>query len=186
MNFNDSLDLSPLFWKLDRQIQQSLQRDKFRVQLERVANGVKDHQIETLKHVGATADKTVSFVDLEKSRPVFEYKLSYSDPDPIESADKEVSQTFRVEVLEHQPALKRIQVRVQWNGGDGVFWVDMFDFPMSKFVPISKSERLAAVLRRYSSDDAQLSLIYFPRARSGVKDKPFLDEVISDLRRKSN
>jgi hypothetical protein len=42
------------------------------------------------------------------------------------------------------------------------------------------------VLIRYSAEDAQLGLIYFPSSRSGVKDKPFLDEVISTLLRKAS
>jgi len=41
------------------------------------------------------------------------------------------------------------------------------------------------ILRRYKPPKATLTLIYFPSSRSGVKDKPFIDEVIADLKRKT-
>lgn len=186
LNFNDSLDLSPLFWQLDRQIQQAQLRSGLRVQLERIANSVKDHQIVTLEAVGAVANETVSFAELDKSGLLIDRELSYADPDPLAAKGQRVKQHFRVEILDHQPASRRILVRVDRDGGKSVFWVDMFDFPMANFVRISKSERLSVVLKRYTPDDAQLTLIYFPGSRSGVKDKPFLDEVISDLRRKDS
>lgn len=184
LNFNDSLDLSPLFWQIDRLIQQSDQRGRLRGQLERIANAVKDHQIVTLEAVGAVANETVSFAELNRPDPLIDRELSYSDP--LAPAGQKARQRFRVEVLDHQSAAQRVLVRVDRDGGKSVFWVDLFDFPMANFVRISKSERLSVVLKRYTPEDAQLTLIYFPGARSGVKDKPFLDEVISDLRRKSS
>lgn len=66
------------------------------------------------------------------------------------------------------------------------FWVDEFDFPLSNFSRISKSERFALVMTRYKPPDIGLTLIYFPSSRSGVKDKPFIDEVVSDLKRDVN
>jgi hypothetical protein len=61
------------------------------------------------------------------------------------------------------------------------FWVDEFDFPLASFSRISKSERFAVVMKRFQPPLVGLTLIYFPSSRSGVKDKPFIDEVISNL-----
>ena len=37
-------------------------------------------------------------------------------------------------------------------------------------------------MRRYDPPNVALTLIYFPSSRSGVKDKPYIDEVISGLK----
>jgi len=59
---------------------------------------------------------------------------------------------------------------------------DTFDFPMVNFTRLSRSERFALVLHPYEPpNNAKLKLIYFPSARVGAKDKPFIDDVISDL-----
>ena len=68
------------------------------------------------------------------------------------------------------------------------FWIDTFDFPMANFTRVSRSERFALVLQDYeppkktrSYKVPKVKLIYFPSARLGAKDKPFIDDVISDL-----
>jgi hypothetical protein len=58
-------------------------------------------------------------------------------------------------------------------------------FPLVDFIRISKSERVAIVMTAYDEVAAELTLVYFPSSRSGVKDKPFIDDVISRLRRAS-
>ena len=64
-----------------------------------------------------------------------------------------------------------------------VFWIDTFDFPMVNFTRVSRSERFTVVLQEYEPESvkAKVRLIYFPSARVGAKDKPFIDDVISDL-----
>src|SRR6266849_9203681 len=55
LNFNDSLDLSPLFWQLDREIQQLGQmakRSSMMEQLLRIANEIKRRQMEVLQLSG--------------------------------------------------------------------------------------------------------------------------------------
>jgi hypothetical protein len=41
------------------------------------------------------------------------------------------------------------------------------------------------VLRTYRPDSAQITFVYFPSSRSGVKDKPYMDELLSDLLREA-
>jgi hypothetical protein len=62
----------------------------------------------------------------------------------------------------------------------------MFDFPVVSFTRLSRSERFAVVLIDYQPPlngklKTSVKLIYFPSARIGAKDKPFIDDVISDL-----
>jgi hypothetical protein len=41
--------------------------------------------------------------------------------------------------------------------------------------------RCAVVLRNFGDDSAELTLVYFPGSRSGLKEKPYYDEVIDEL-----
>lgn len=192
LNFNDSLDLSPLFWQLDREIQQratAKKRPALRAQLLRITNEVKDRQAAVLETVGVNKNVKVNFEDLRKD-PGIDEDLSFVDPDPLASKTVVVKRHFTLEVGEHDPVGRRVMVFVTHTGADGLdklsgFWVDVFDFPLVNFSRISKSERFTVLLRRYNPPTADLTLIYFPSLRSGVKDKPFIDEVISDLRRKT-
>ena len=54
---------------------------------------------------------------------------------------------------------------------------------MVNFTRVSRSERFTVVLQEYEPESvkARVRLIYFPSARVGAKDKPFIDDVISDL-----
>ena len=195
LNFNDSLDLSPLFWQLDREVRQPAQakRGPFLVeQLGRVTNAVKDRQIEVLESVGARKDAGINIAGLQNdSGKAIDVDLTFVDPDSTASKEQKLTRHFTVEVAEHDPVGRRVLVFVTHTGRDGkeipsAFWVDVFDFPLTNFVRASKSERFTLVMKRYKPPTADLTLIYFPSSRSGVKDKPFIDEVISNLKRDAN
>jgi hypothetical protein len=185
LNFHESLDLSPLFWQLDRQIsrQSTAGREVFRTHLERIARQVKDRQVEILEVVGAKRDGSIDFEELARGAvPLFDEELAFADPDPL-AHGRTLRRRFKAEVVERDAAGRRLLVRAQDGKTQWVFWVDPFDFPLVEFVRLSRAERFTAVLRAYEAGSAQLTFVYFPSARSGVKDKPFIDEVIADLRR---
>jgi len=195
LNFNDSLDLSPLFWQLDREVRQPAQAEKrpfLLKQLERVTNAVKDRQIEVLESVGARKDAGINIDGLQNdSGKAIDVDLSFVDPDLTASKEQKLTRHFTVEVAEHDPVGRRVLVFVTHRGIGGKetlsgFWVDVFDFPLTNFVRPSKSERFTVVMQQYNPPTANLTLIYYPSSRSGVKDKPFIDEVISNLKRDAN
>jgi hypothetical protein len=188
LNFHDSLTLSPLFWQLQRQIAgepAGRQGDLF-TQLDRIARAIKDRQVEILEVVGDKRDATIDFEELASKGSValFDDKLSFEAPDPLPDQPKS-TRHFTAEVFERDATQHRLNVRVQDDKAQWVFWVDVFDFPMVDFVRLSKSERFTVVLRTYKPQSAELTFIYYPSSRGGVKDKPFIDEVISDLRREA-
>lgn len=192
LNFNESLDLSPLFWQFDREIQQRAAPDKrpgLTAQLLRITAEVKDRQAAALETVGVTKDVKVNLEELHNaSGKAIDADLSFRDPDPLTPNAPVLKRHFSLEVAEHDPARRRVMVFVTHTGADGTdtmasFWVDVFDFPLVNFSRISKSERFTVLLKRYNPPMAELALIYFPSFRSGVRDKPFIDEVIADLRR---
>jgi hypothetical protein len=195
LNFNESLDLSPLFWQLDREIRQPAQtgnRSFLVKQLDRVTNAVKDRQIKALESVGASKEADINFDGLQNDSPkAINVDLSFVDPDLTASKEQKLTRHFTVEVAEHDAVGRRVLVFVTHRGVDGKeilsgFWVDVFDFPLTNFVRASRSERFTIVVQQYKPPTANLTLIYYPTSRSGVKDKPFIDEVISNLKRDSN
>jgi hypothetical protein len=182
LNFHESVNLSPLFWQLDHQIDDEPDklRDRRHGQLRRVAGNVKDRQVEVLEVAGVKRDGTIAFDQIGTAEPLVDEELAFEDPD-ARQARRLHKRHFTVEVVEHDPVYCRLLVRVHDSVRQWVFWADPFDFPLVDFARISKSERFAVILRSYTADSAQLSFIYFPSSRSGAKDKPFIDDVLSDL-----
>ena len=123
LNFNDSLDLSPLFWQLDREIRQQAhpeRRSALMDQLQRITNAVKDRQSEVLEAVGDSVDRKVELSGEAPAlgRPIDE-DLSFSDPDPSAAKDQKLTRHFTVEVAEHDPAGRRILIFVTHTDVNG-------------------------------------------------------------------
>ncbi len=184
LNFNDSLNLSPLFWQLSREIDRGgiarTQKGVLTAQLDRIARDVKDRQLEILEVVGARRDGTIIFDEIADRPLLLEEEMVFRDPDPL-APSRELRRRFKIEVAEHDPVGRRVLVRAHDGKTQWVFWVDVFDFPFLDFARLSKTERFSAVLRTYRPDSAQITFVYFPSSRSGVKDKPYVDELLSDL-----
>jgi hypothetical protein len=191
LNFHESLNLSPLFSQIDREIARSRASDedkgRMRDHLNRIVNGVKARQVALLELFGAKQDATVVFESVGRSdKPLIGQPLKLRDPDAL-PGDSEKTRQFYVDVLEHDAGHQRVLVRLQVDEIDQqwVVWVGPMSFPLVDFIRISKSERVAIVMTAYDEVAAELTLVYFPSSRSGVKDKPFIDDVISRLRRAS-
>jgi hypothetical protein len=198
-NFNESLDLSPLFWEVFRELQQPAnQKDAERLlrRLKRVANDVKARQIALLTTSGEAKEQNFDLRSLkvepgqaiETENPI-DSSFTLTDPDVAEPDLQKRVRHFRVYPVEHDAAEHRVFVSVEHEGDDGKrevsFWVDEFDFPLSNYSRISKSERFALVMETYNPPQVALTLVYFPSSRGGLKDKPYIDEVISGLKRES-
>jgi hypothetical protein len=189
-NFQDSLNLSPLFRQLQRQIntQPVKERAGLTERLEGVASAVKDQQIEALELVGAKMDGTVDFAELSAgtSQPVVDKVLSFSDPGSTDASADGASgihkRHFQVAALEWDKDQSRLLVQVHDGAKQWVIGVDPFDFPLVDYTRISNTERFTVTMTSYSDDHAQLKFIYFPSSRSGVSDKPYIDQVLASLR----
>lgn len=195
LNFHDSLNLNPLFWDFQRRINQTSRgasRDALQEHLDRVATGVKDRQAALLE-VGAVRwnmDPNLRLVDdgsgaqtqLEPWRGEFEV------PRFDESGKPELRKCrFRLEVQKKDPARRRVWVELiplNCEQKRVAFWVDFFDFPLSSFARISPFERIAVLLENYDKrlQYAQLTLLYFPSSRSAAKDKPYIEDLVTQLR----
>jgi hypothetical protein len=195
LNFHDTLNLSPLFWELDRQIAQRPKgqaSDEYRLQLDRIASQVKNRQASALEVDGArsTMQVDLQFVGEGLAPQSRTFKLRNVAPEP--APDVPAEREFSVTVLSHDPAHRRLLVAVNWGGtADGSatqstsFWVDPYDFPLTNFSRVSRSERFSLVLDRYRPTDeggsARLVLLVFPSTRSGAKDRPYIDDLMARL-----
>lgn len=182
LNFNESFDLSALFRQIDRQIgsQPRAHRALAMKQLRRTASGVMERQLALIEAVGASRDATLELDALDRAKspgPLIDAELSFPDPDPFAPGERQAKRRFKVLAGEHDPANRRVWVLVSTVERQWPFWIDTFDFPLVNFTRISKTERFAVVLKRYEPPFAELTFIYFP----SVKDRPFIDEVISNL-----
>ena len=205
VNFHDSLNLSPLFWQIDRQITSLGNRADplLREHLSRVSQGVKDRQMAflapedfakplpvELAAVPSIALPTEGCVAIEalaqagQGASTLQVNASYADSD-AQGAPVLHQRRFSVAVDCKDPLQQRLRLIVtdEATSRRWIFWVDLYDFPLVTFTPLSRDERFALVLDRY--DDgfglAWLRLAYFPASRSGAKDKPHVADVMSRL-----
>src|SRR5262245_47619624 len=189
LNFNESLDLSPLFWQLLREIQQGAPKAERTVLLERlkrVSNDVKDRQIALLEAFGSRKDMSLDLT--ARFTQLMDSELTFVDPDVTDASKQKQTRRFAIFPMEDDRTQRRLLVSVEHSTTgaqkqENDFWVDEYDFPLTNFTRVSTIERFAVVMRRYDPPNVDLTLIYFPSSRSGIKDKPFIDEVLSGLRR---
>jgi hypothetical protein len=209
-NFNESLNLGPLFWQLDRQIanSKSALMKEWRTQLERIASEVKQRQLDLLRVYGRSVEGT-PVLTLTQPMPILDAVVT-ADLPLSDARRRRIGCHFIVEALERDPAQQRVLVRVQsfpleskemaeqaaesgpgcgsGSGSNGAearqwaFYVDPYDFPLVNYTRVSSSERFAVVLEPDQSGVLRFNFVYFPSSLGGVRDKPFIDEVMSKLR----
>ena len=66
---------------------------------------------------------------------------------------------------------------------DTNFIVGLFDFPMIDNTRLSGGERTSVSLTALNPKVLSVALAYFPASRASLKDKPYYDEVMRELRR---
>jgi hypothetical protein len=202
-NFHESLELSPLFKHVRREVETSNDKQSQKVQyltrLEDVAKEVAGKQIEILE---ASGTSRMSGVDLEEVRAHPEGKRIFDECFPLhaEEVGKQTAEArtspggkatenprcIRVDVLEMDQETKGLKVLLlsttpEGESVDQRFWVDFYDLPMVDNTHLSHDERVSVVLREFTGSSAQLALVYFPGSHAGLKDKPFYDDMLHQL-----
>lgn len=186
LNFHDALNLSPLFWELDRRLSVApgAQGRALRDQLERVGQQVKERQAALLTIDGDSRPLDIDLSLLFPGAPPFHAgfiaRLERGSSPDAQAHGRE----FSLDVTDHDPKNRRLFVVVATpdaTGGSNTvsFWVDPYDFPLVSFSRVSSGERFAVIQDTYRPDVgyARLKFLYFRSERSGAKDKPFLDEL---------
>jgi hypothetical protein len=67
---------------------------------------------------------------------------------------------------------------------DTNFIVGLFDFPLIDNTRLSGGERTSVSLTALNPNVLSVALAYFPASRASLKDKPYYDEVMRELRRR--
>jgi hypothetical protein len=201
-NFHESLQLSPVFKHVQREVQTLSDRQPEKVQyldrLENVAKEVAGKQIEILQESGTSRERGINFEDLG-SHPegvrVFEECFALHAEDASKQAAETKSAIFTpiekprcisADVMELNLKAKGLNVHLTSTTKEGesveeLFWLDFYSFPMVDNTHLSHDERIAVVLKEFNATSAQLAFVYFPGSHAGLKDKPFYDDMLHQL-----
>jgi hypothetical protein len=185
-NFHDSLNLKPLFLDLARQIhaQSGPQAQERLGRLRLVAREIADRQRFALEHHGDSFRRTVDLVELAAGSAGVAL-----DPATL-TVDGSASE-IRLRVLQVDPVSQQLMVRLEVTPLEteaehavtrAEFRVGYFDFPMIDSTRLASGERCAVMLGALSEETADLTTICFPGEYASLKDRPYYDEVVRQLR----
>jgi hypothetical protein len=187
-NFHESLNLKPLFFYLEKQINSSKDPNKkdYQDRLYKVATEISRKQMLVLEGAGQKADRVIDFENFKGNPGGF----------PIEPATMTldgITRQFSIYVLSADPKNHQVNVRLEIqspNNGNGnvetsavEFSVGYFDFPMIDNTRLPHDQRAAVVLNAIEESSADITLAYFPGSYASLKDKASLEEIIQNLMR---
>jgi len=190
-NFHESLNLKPLFLDLKRRIARAASQahgaaareeyQDYQERLERVAREIARKQIIVLEGVGRKYDRSV---DLS------------TDPsgESLEPASLQLDSlhaTIGLDILSVDKVNKELEVSLSVETPDpklgrqtktATFTVSYYDFPMIDSTHLSSGQRCAIMLSAFGQQTAELATVCFPGEYASLKDRPYYDEVVEQLR----
>jgi len=185
-NFNDSLNLKPLFLDLQRRLRKPNvpDHDDYMNRIVRVAKETTAKQLFSLLGNGKSFIRSVDFDEL---------KAAGKAGIPLEPETITVRKTtcdVGLRVLSYDAAQQQILVRleVKFPPEQGLpdtrasFGVSYFDFPVIDNTRLTNGLRCAVTLTNLSPSAADLTTVCFPGEFASLKDRPYYDEVIQKLR----
>lgn len=189
-NFHDSLNLKPLFMDLDRQVRArpGTVNEAHIGRLRRVAREIADRQRFALELRGDTFRRTVDLQELAAQG------RAGIPLDPATVTVEGRTSEIIIRVLHADPVMQSIQIRMEVkpaSAGEEAaevtrteFEVGIYDFPMIDSTHLSNGQRCAALLSAFGKETAELTTVCFPGEYASLKDRPYYDEVVEQLRLK--
>jgi len=185
-NFNESLNLKPLFLDLQRRLGslKPAERDPFVKRLNRVAREISARQLFGLEGRGQSFRRSI---DLEALDQAGRIGLSI-DPETIRVGSRSCDVGLRV--IEVDRELQQVRVRLEVSSPEGgnevsdaraTFDVGFYDFPMIDNTRLANGLRCAVTLGAFSPGSADLTVTCFPGEYASLKDRLYYDEVIQKL-----
>jgi hypothetical protein len=189
-NFHESLNLKPLFLQLEKTIlalkNPAERKDQFE-RLERLAREVTRKQMLSLEEAGDKFDRQI---DLDSLRNSPGGLVLDEDSMVVDN----VKRLFRVLAIEADPHTKNIKVRLEVrtltdSASDDSppsiveFWISFFDFPMIDNTRLSHDQRCAIVMTNFDEQSVDISVLDFPGSHASLREKPYFDEIINNLRK---
>ena len=191
-NFHESLNLTPLFQHMRRDIARSTGdpavRRNYEDRLVELAREVTRKQLIVLEAGGHRANYTVIFSDSllqgTKTETLEDSELSL---DGIKRRFR--TTVFRVDTVQRTARMgleietaEQLGVSRLSTGRYAVeFDVGFFSTPMIDNTRLSNDQRVAVVLTDMNSAGASLSLVYFPGSRASLREKPYYEEILKKL-----
>jgi hypothetical protein len=187
-NFHESLNLKPLFVNIDQQISQSTDSRKkgFRERLNRVAREITRKQMVVLEGAGTKFERKFKLANVPTSKKGLPVEL-----DEAVLSLEDIQREFRVYIMSVNPDTQELHLRLEvitpeqpasafaTNSVD--FWVGFYDFPMIDHTRLSHDQRVAITLSNFEDGYANITVVYFPGAYAGLKEKPYYQEVVKEL-----
>jgi len=207
-NFHEVIDLGPLFKHVEgivRQAKSPKDREEYVKRLERAAAEVTEKQLAALKDASVIVSDDVSFSEVEgKPEGVRLFRAAaeskgYDGAVRLEESDRGVTRA-RVDVIRVDRELKQLRVKLyvyrlpptaalasgaklaEESEVDIPFDVSHFDFPMIDNTRLTSGRRIAIVVQKWEQDYAKVALAYFPGSRASLKEKPYYEELMQQLR----
>src|SRR5258708_31317207 len=189
-NFHESLEISPLFRHVLREVEASNDspnaKAEYKKRLELSAQEVAVKQIEILQESGDLEERGIAFEDVRahpEGMGVLDETFPLHSEDVAKIAPKEgckldeKSRCIRADVLEVDQQAQRLRLSLVSTtlAGERVeqlFWLDLYDLPMVNNTRLSHDQRMAVVLRGFKGTSAQFAFVYFPGSHAGLQDKP--------------
>ena len=194
-NFHESLNLTPLFKNLEREIETRLHHDAADSEasdclrrLRSVADNIVLKQYEALKDAHGAKNSTL-FLSGTFTKPadgeLHTQHLTVGD----------IKHDVTVAVTKADEKTQELQVKLtiithpsEADPIDREFWISSFDFPMIDNTRLPNDQRCALILRvldNYSKNDPVTYELYgvcFLGSHAALKEKPYYDEVLEHLR----
>jgi hypothetical protein len=197
VNFHDSFDLSPLFKEAHAGLLQAADKPALRLlrdDLEKLGRDIGDRQVASLADLDHRWDFEVSEIqDLQSGVTVSQTLLS-SELKPLSPVAKDAPPLTLIITATAVDTVKRalrlyVVVRRQ-DAPDAVvereLWVSFFDFPALNSLRLPNRERVAVVLRHFNASNIQLMAVHFPESRASLKEKPYFDDLVNDLKHRAD
>lgn len=187
-NFHESLNLKPLFANIDQQISQSTdaRRQEYRERLNRVAREITRKQMVILEGAGKKFDSKFKLANVPTSKKGLPVELE----ETLLSLEG-IQREFRMYVMQVNPETQELRIRLEVITPEQTasrlatnnveFWVGFYDFPMIDHTRLSHDQRVAVTLSHFEQGYANITLVYFPGAYAGLKEKPYYQEVVKEL-----
>jgi len=186
-NFHDSLNLEPLFVDLARQLHASSDPESpaYLKRLRRVAREIAERQRFALEARGDSFRRTVDLAELESQG------RAGLPLDPAEVTVDGVRSEIALRALESDALQQQLLVRLEIRSGldtpdptvtRAEFEVGFFDFPMIDSTRLENGQRCAITLAAFGRETAELAGICYPGEYASLKDRPYYDEVVRQLR----
>jgi len=209
-NFNQSLDLAPLFKALARQLTQSAspphaQSAELKKRLDRTAANLIFKQVNSLARRGYMREQQVRLGGWEKSfgtpfiaETIAKSRLVPSTPSAPVGDKEQISVAAEIVGVSIERREVEIRLRVYFSGEkdqdvDRHFWVGQYDFPMLDNTQLSHGLRTSVVITdfvvpeehkdREANSFVQFHLVLFPAASASFKERQDYDDILLDMLR---